>query len=99
MDHIPNKYLAVNVASQRARALNERALPVTDAARYATKPTTQALIELTEGCLTYYVTPLPSMLADNEVDFDDLDDDVGELFEDLASDDDFVAFEDLDESD
>ena len=32
LDHVPNKYLAVNIASRRARALNERELPVGEAA-------------------------------------------------------------------
>ena len=65
--NIPNKYLAVNVAAQRARVLNDRDLPVGDAAKQAKKPTTQALLELIDGRLTYEV----QSQRDEEVDADE----------------------------
>jgi DNA-directed RNA polymerase omega subunit len=85
---IPNKYLAVNVAAQRARVLNERDLPVGDAAKQAKKPTTQALLELIEGRLSYEVILPRPALSDADVPFDDeTDEDVAALFDEYADDD------------
>jgi len=85
---IPNKYLAVNVAAQRARVLNERDLPVGEAAKQAKKPTTQALLELIEGRLSYEVILPRPALSDTDVPFDDeTDEDVAALFDEYADDD------------
>ncbi len=92
---IPNKYLAVNVAAQRARVLNDRDLPVGDAAKQAKKPTTQALLELIDGRLTYEVILPRPELSDADVPFDDeTDEDVAALFDEYA-DDDAVADDDM----
>jgi len=85
---IPNKYLAVNVAAQRARVLNDRDLPVGEMAKQAKKPTTQALLELIDGRLTYEIIQPKPELSDSDVPFDDeTDEDVAALFDEYADDD------------
>ncbi len=85
---IPNKYLAVNVAAQRARVLNDRDLPVGEVAKQAKKPTTQALLELIDGRLTYEIIQPKPELSDADVPFDDeTDEDVAALFDEYADDD------------
>lgn len=101
--HVPNKYLAVNVAAQRARQLNERALPVGEAAKQARKPTTQALLELIEGRLRYEVVRAAPNLLDETGLWDDEDEDVAALFDaygeagDASIDADFLEIADTDD--
>ncbi|GIX06403.1 MAG: hypothetical protein KatS3mg115_0806 [Candidatus Poribacteria bacterium] len=94
LEHVPNKYLAVNLAAQRARQLNELELPVGEAAKVAKKPTTQALLELIEGHLTFErpaTRPLPfQALPDEEA----VDEEVDELLSEEAEE---VAVEDEEE--
>ena len=91
---IPNKYLAVNVAAQRARVLNDRDLPVGEAAKQAKKPTTQALLELIDGRLTYEVQ-LPRAEAEAEEEFgEETDEGVAALFDEYADDDTSSAADD-----
>ena len=47
LKHIPNKYLAVIVASKRAREINEGIRPLVKTR--ASKPTTMALEEIAQG--------------------------------------------------
>jgi DNA-directed RNA polymerase omega subunit len=65
LDRIGNKYLAVNVAAQRARALNERGISMLLMGN-APKPVTIALEELVEGKLGYKELDQPS---ENPEDF------------------------------
>jgi DNA-directed RNA polymerase omega subunit len=92
---IPNKYLAVNVAAQRARVLNDRDLPVGEAAKQAKKPTTQALLELIDGRLTYEVQLPRSEDTDAEEEFgEETDEGVAALFDEYADDDTSSAADD-----
>jgi len=56
MDRIPNKYMAVIVASKRARAINDGKRPLVKTG--TSKPTTIALAEIAEGV----VVPEPESL-------------------------------------
>ena len=86
---IPNKYLAVNVAAQRARVLNERDLPVGEAAKQAKKPTTQALLELIDGRLMYEVeSQQPEDVEADPAFGEETDEGVAALFDEYADDDD-----------
>ena len=88
LDIVSNKYLAVNIASRRARALNERELPIGESARHAKKPTTQALLELMEGHLKFELIPLRPLAGDADTDIDDdTDADIAAMFEELEEGD------------
>ena len=92
---IPNKYLAVNVAAQRARILNDRDLPVGEPAKQAKKPTTQALLELIDGRLTYEVQDQRPEEPDAEPEFgEETDEGVAALFDEYADDDTSSAADD-----
>ena len=81
-----NKYLVVNIAAQRARELNERDLPIGELARGAKKPTTQALLELMDGQLKYERVEAPSVIAEDDLIFDDApDEEVAALFEEYEN--------------
>ena len=104
VDKVPNKYLAVNVAARRARELNQMSLPVGERAKEAQKPTTQALLELMEGVLTYETVAMPTDELAVPVDLDEApDEEVVSLFGDLveaeeeAEDLDITDFEDVDD--
>lgn len=85
-DGFINKYLVVNIAAQRARELNERDLPVGDLARGAKKPTTQALLELMDGQLKYERVEALSVIAEDDLIFDDApDEEVAALFEEYEN--------------
>jgi DNA-directed RNA polymerase omega subunit len=86
---IPNKYLAVNVAAQRARVLNDRDLPVGESAKQAKKPTTQALLELIDGRLMYEVeSQQPEDVEADPAFGEETDEGVAALFDEYADDDD-----------
>lgn len=89
--HIPNKYLAVNVAARRARELNQQALPVSDRAKTARKPTTQALFELVDGHLRFdlldvHNQPLPDVDADDY----EVDEETAAILEEYQEDEDII---------
>ena len=93
---IPNKYLAVNVAAQRARVLNDRDLPVGESAKQAKTPTTQALLELIDGRLTYEVQVEHPEDEDTEVAFGkETDEGVAALFDEYADEDTGSAADDV----
>jgi len=62
MDRIPNKYMAVIVASKRARAINDGQRPLVKTG--SSKPTTSALTEIAEGV----VVPEPNSLETQTVE-------------------------------
>ncbi len=81
-----NKYLVVNIAAQRARELNERDLPIGKLSRSAKKPTTQALLELMDGQLKYERVEAQSVIAEDDLIFDDApDEEVAALFEEYEN--------------
>jgi DNA-directed RNA polymerase omega subunit len=99
---VPNKYLAVNIAARRARELNNLDLPVSEFAKTAKKPTTQALLELIDGRLQYETLTARPTYTEPETEVDaDGEDEVTAIFDEFGEDDDFDLdiVEDFDDSD
>jgi len=99
---IPNKYLAVNVAARRARELNDLELPVSEFARIAKKPTTQALLELIDGRLQYETLSVKPPYAEPETEVDtEGEDEVAAIFEEFGEEEDYglEGVDDYDDSD
>lgn len=99
---VPNKYLAVNVAARRARELNEIELPVSEHAKIAKKPITQALLELIDGRLRYeLLSAKPSYVEPETEEVSDTEEEVASIFEEFGEEEDFDmdALDDYDDSD
>lgn len=99
---VENKYLAVNIAARRARELNDLDLPVSEFAKIARKPTTQALLELIDGRLQYEMLNVKPATAEPDSDDDgDGEDEVTAIFDEFGEEDDFELeiAEDFDDSD
>lgn len=102
LNFVPNKYLAVNVAARRARELNEIELPVSEHAKVAKKPITQALLELIDGRLQYelFSAKPPYVEAETE-EVSDAEEEVAAIFEEFGEEEDFDidTLDDYDDSD